>query len=126
MELVIRSKYLIGLGLVALLLNLTLLPIVFTGAVAGAIDDKFATFPLDTICGQDGDCDSVETSWATSTSTRDYYAWNLTNADNVLENQAPPKYERKGPYTYQITSHKTLLEHDAEKGELTYNVINYF
>ena len=126
MELVARSKFLIGAGLVALLLNLTLLPIVFTGAVAGAIDDKFATFPLDTICGQDGNCDSVETGWATSTSTRDYYAWDLTNADNVLENQVPPKYERKGPFTYQITSHKTLLEHDAEKGELTYNVINSF
>jgi len=126
MELVARSKFLIGAALVALLLNLTLLPIVFTGAVAGAIDDKFATYPLDTICGQDGNCDSVETGWATSTSTRDYYAWNLTNADNVLDNQVPTKYERKGPFTYQITSHKTLLEHDAEKGELTYNVVNSF
>jgi len=109
-----------------LLLNLTLLPIVFTSAVAGAIDDNFATYPLDTICGQDGDCDSVEKSWATSVSTRDYYAWNLTNADQVLENQIPPEYERKGPYTYQITSHKTLLNHDAGKGELTYNVVNSF
>lgn len=126
MELVRSSKFLIGFGLVCLLLNLTLLPIVFTSAVAGAIDDNFATYPLDTICGQDGDCDSVEKSWATSVSTRDYYAWNLTNADQVLENQIPPEYERKGPYTYQITSHKTLLNHDAGKGELTYNVVNSF
>jgi hypothetical protein len=125
-ELVRSSKFLIGFGLVCLLLNLTLLPIVFTSAVAGAIDDNFATYPLDTICGQDGDCDSVEKSWATSVSTRDYYAWNLTNADQVLENQIPPEYERKGPYTYQITSHKTLLNHDAGKGELTYNVVNSF
>ncbi len=121
-----RSKFLIGFGLVFLLLNLTLLPIVFTAAVAGAVDDQFATYPLDTICGQDGDCDSVEASWATSISTRDYYAWDLSNEDQVLENQAPPKYDRKGPYTYQITSHKTLLEHDADKGEITYNVVNSF
>ena len=121
-----RSKFLIGFGLVFLLLNLTLLPIVFTAAVAGAVDDQFATYPLDTICGQDGDCDSVEASWATSISTRDYYAWDLSNEDQVLENQAPPKYDRKGPYTYQITSHKTLLKHDADKGEITYNVVNSF
>ena len=109
MELVARSKFLIGAGLVALLLNLTLLPIIFTGAVAGAIDDKFATYPLDTICGQDGNCDSVETGWATSTSTRDYYAWNLTNADNVLENQVPPKYERNSDLTSTISCATSLM-----------------
>ncbi|MDG1557492.1 MAG: hypothetical protein P8Q98_06795 [Candidatus Poseidoniaceae archaeon] len=126
MQLLRSSKLLIGFGLVSLLLNLTILPVVFTGAVAGAVEDNFATYPLDAICGQDGDCDSVEKDWATSTSTRDYYAWDLTNADQVLENQVPPEYERKGPYTYQITSHKTLLEHDATKGELTYNTVNSF
>lgn len=126
MQLLRSGKLFIGFGIVSLLLNLTILPIVFTGAVAGAVEDNFATYPLDTICGQDGDCGSVEKEWATSTSTRDYYAWNLTNADQVLENQVPPEYERKGPYTYQITSHKTLLEHDATKGELTYNTINSF
>lgn len=126
MQLLRSGKLFIGFGIVSLLLNLTILPVVFTGAVAGAVEDNFATYPLDTICGQDGDCGSVEKDWATSTSTRDYYAWNLTNADQVLENQVPPEYERKGPYTYQITSHKTLLEHDATKGELTYNTINSF
>ena len=126
MEHVIRSKFLLGVGIAVLLLNLTLLPIVFTGAVPGAVADKFETYPLDSICGEDGDCDSVEDGWATSTSTRDYYAWDLTNADDVLESQVPPIYQKKGPYTYQITSQKTLLEHDANKGELTYNTVNSF
>ena len=126
MEHVLRSKFLLGVGIAVLLLNLTLLPIVFTGAVPGAVADKFETYPLDSICGEDGDCDSVEDGWATSTSTRDYYAWDLTNADDVLESQVPPIYQKKGPYTYQITSQKTLLEHDADKGELTYNTVNSF
>ena len=126
MEHVIRSKFLLGVGIAVLLLNLTLLPIIFTGAVPGAVADKFETYPLDSICGEDGDCDSVEDGWATSTSTRDYYAWDLTNADDVLESQAPPIFQKKGPYTYQITSQKTLLEHDADKGQLTYNTVNSF
>ena len=40
----LRDKYLIGIGLACLLLNVTLLPIVFTGAVEGAVEDKFETF----------------------------------------------------------------------------------
>ncbi|RZD39625.1 MAG: hypothetical protein CXT71_03690 [Methanobacteriota archaeon] len=126
MEIVPRVKFLIGVGLTALLLNLTLLPIVFTGAVPGAVEDKFATYPLDTACGQDGDCNSVEDSWAVSTSTRDYYAWDLTNLNEVLEGQSTPKYQKKGPYTYEITSQKTILDHDKNNGELTYNVVNSF
>ena len=126
MEMGLRDKVLIGVGLSALLLNLTLIPLVFTGAVPGAVEDKFATFPLDSICGEDGDCNTIEESWAISTSTRDYYAWDLTNSNEVLEDQAVPKYEKKGPYTYEITSEKTLLEHDKDKGELTYNVVSSF
>jgi len=126
MELNLRDKFLIVVGLSALLLNLTIIPIVFTGAVPGAVEDKFKTYPLDSACGEDGDCNSVEGSWAISTTTRDYYAWDLTNVNEVLEDQELPKYEKKGPYTYQITSEKTLLEHDKENGELTYNVVNSF
>ncbi len=123
---VLREKVLMGIGLTALLLNLTLLPIVFTGAVPGAVEDKFSTYPLDTICGDDDDCSSVEENWSISTTTRDYYAWNLENANDVQNNQAAPEYSKRGPYTYDITSEKTLLEHDSSNGELTYNVINSF
>ena len=126
MKIGLRDKFLIGVGLSALLLNLTLLPLVFTGAVPGAVEDKFATYHLDSACGEDGDCSSVEESWVISTTTRDYYAWDLTNENEVLEGQASPTYEKKGPYTYEITSEKTFLEHDKEEGELTYNVVNSY
>ena len=126
MEIVLRNKFLVGVGLSALLLNLTLIPIIFTGAVPSAVEDKFETYPLDSICGEDGDCDSIDESWAMSTTSRDYYAWDLTNANDVLESQASPLYEKKGPYTYDITTEKTFIEHDKDNGELTYNVVNSF
>ena len=126
MQVMLRDKYLIGIGLACLLLNVTLLPIVFTGAVEGAVEDKFETYPLDSICGEDGDCDTLEEDWIVSTTSRDYYAWDITNLQEVIDNQAEPDYKRMGPYTYDITSEKTLIEHDSYKGHLTYNVVKTF
>ena len=125
MEFGLRDKVLIGLGLTFLLLNLTLIPIVFTGAVPDAVDEKFETYPLDSACGEDGDCDSVDSEWATSTSLRDYYAWDITNLEEVM-NGSDPTYEKMGPFTYEITSKKTLISHDASAGEMTYNVVKSF
>ena len=122
----LRDKVMIGVGLTFLLLNLTLLPIVFTGAVPDAVDEKCETFPLDAACGEDGDCATVEDDWAISTSQRDYFAWDVTNLDDVMNNGDTPTYQKMGPFTYDITSTKTLIEHDAEAGELTYNQVKSF
>ena len=126
MQVTIRDKLLIGIGSVCLLLNLTLLPLIFTNAVHGAVEDNFETYPLDSICGEDGDCSTVEESWELSTTSRDYYAWDLVNLDDVLQFQVEPQYEKMGPYTYDITSEKTLIEHDKQNGEITYNVLKSF
>ena len=106
----LRDKVMIGVGLTFLLLNLTLLPIVFTGAVPDAVDEKFETYPLDAACGEDGDCSTVEANWATSTAQRDYYAWDVTNLADVMATGATPTYQKMGPFTYDITSTKTLID----------------
>ena len=126
MQVFYSNKILLGAATFLLLINVTFLPMVFTSAVPGAVEEKFATFPLDSACGDDGNCDSVEDSWATTTVTRDYYAWNLANLEDVLAEGAEPRYVEKGPYTYEITSEKTLLEHDEQNGELTYNVVKSY
>ena len=126
MQVMVRDKLLIGIGFTCLFLNLTLLPLVFTNAVEGAVEEEFETFPLDSACGKDGDCDTLEEDWLESTTTRDYYAWDITNLQDVLQNQAAPNYKKMGPYTYEITSEKTLIEHDSNEGHLTYNVVKSF
>ena len=119
------NKVLLSLASVCFLLSMTALPLIFTNAVPAAVEENFATFPLDTICGSDGDCNDVENDWTFSTTTRDYYAWDLDNLDDVVNNNAEPRYVKKGPYSYTITSEKTLLNHDTDNGELTYNVVNH-
>lgn len=126
MQTSVLNKFLLGLAAVCLIANITALPIIFTGAVPGAVEENFATFPLDSACGSDGDCDSIEDDWATSITNRDYFAWNLANLDQVLNENAEPRYEKRGPYTYEITSEKTILNHNEDNGELTYNVVKSY
>jgi hypothetical protein len=126
MQTSVLNKFLLGLAAVCLIANMTALPIIFTGAVPGAVEENFATFPLDSACGSDGDCDSIEDDWATSITNRDYFAWNLANLDQVLNENAEPRYEKRGPYTYEITSEKTILNHNEDNGELTYNVVKSY
>ena len=121
-----RDKMMIGVGLTFLLLNVTLIPIVFTGAVSGAVEENFETFPMDSACGEDGDCSTIEADWATSTSRRDYYAWDITNLDDVIGDGDTPEYQKMGPFTYEITSKKTLISHDEDAGEMTYNLVKSF
>ena len=126
MQVSVLNKILLSLATICLVANMSALPIVFTSAVPNAVEENFATFPLDSACGEDGDCSSVESDWEVSVATRDYYAWDLVNLDDVLAEEALPKYLKKGPYTYEITSEKTLLNHDSENGELTYNVVKSY
>ena len=112
---------LLGTGVAVILLNVTLLSMVATGAVEGAVDDNFATFPLDEAC-EDTDCTTMKADWTTSTSEQDYYVWSMTNSAAVAaDSSVEPAYEKVGPFTYSITSTKTFISHDSTAGELKYS-----
>ncbi len=104
---------------------LFLIPIILIGPIAASgVEDKvneaFATRPMDDACADDS-CSSLKADFASSTTTRDYYAWNITNLDAVLDNGATPEYEQIGPFQYDITTTRTLVSHDATAGHLTYS-----
>ena len=112
---------LLGTGVAVLLLNVTLLSMLATGAVEGAVDDKFATFPLDEAC-EDTACTTMKADWTTSTSEQDYYVWSMTNSAAVsADASVEPVYEKVGPFTYSITSTKTYISHDATAGTMKYS-----
>lgn len=102
-----------------LMLNLALIAPIATGAVPDAVAEATAEAPKDAICSND-DCTEIESDWASSSTDRDFYAWNLTNLGGVLGGDAPV-YEEIGPVTYTITSDRHLVEHNSTSGELTYH-----
>ena len=78
-----RNVGVLVVGFLLLGVNLLVLGPMATGGVQGAVDETFATYPKDKACAND-DCSEVNEDWATSVSTRDYYAWTLTNPDDVF------------------------------------------
>ena len=109
----------LGAGLMFLILNLAILAPIATGAVPDAVAEATAEAPKDDICSND-DCTEFESDWLSSSTDRDFYAWNLTNLGDVMMGNAPV-YEEVGPVTYTITSERTMLAHDADAGEITYH-----
>ena len=111
-----KNVVLAVVGVLLLALNVAVVGTVATGAVEGAVGDMFATYPKDEICAND-DCSEVNEDWLTSTSERDYYAWNLTNLDEMIAiPQTDAVYEKAGPVTYEISTERTFLAHDADAG----------
>ena len=102
-----------------ILLNLVLLSPIATSMVEDAVEDNFETYPYDSACA-DSDCTTAEEDWASSTSDRSYYAWNLTNADAVMAGEAPV-YEKLGPFDYEITTTRNIIEFNKSAGTLTYD-----
>ena len=114
MSMLSNSKMMLGAALVCLILSAPL-SMLSTGAVEGAVEDNFETFPADNICAND-DCTEAEEDWANSTGERSYYAWNLTNPG-----AAEPVYEKVGPFEYDISYTREIIAFDETAGTLTYS-----
>ena len=112
-------------GIVLILLNVAALAPMATGAVEDVVDETFETYTKDSICAND-DCTEAEEDWASSTAQRDYYAWDVTNVADVMATGATPETEKVGPFTYDITTTRTINSYDAAVGEVTYNAVKTF
>ena len=121
-----RNVIFVAAGLVLVAFNMAVVGTVATGAVEGAVQEMFQTFTKDNICSND-DCTSLNDDWLTSTSERDYYAWNLTNLDEMLADYTVDAvYDQVGPVTYEINTERTMVEYDSEAGTITYSEINTY
>ena len=112
-------------GIVLILLNVAALAPMATGAVEDVVDETFETYTKDSICADDA-CEVAEEDWASSTAQRDYYAWDVTNVADVMATGATPVTEKVGPFTYDITTTRTINSYDAAAGEVTYNAVKTF
>jgi len=114
MSMLSNSKVMLGAALAFLILSAPL-SVLSTGAVEDAVDENFETFPTDTACAND-ECTEAEEDWATSTGERSYYAWNLTNPG-----AAEPVYEKVGPFDYDITYTREIIDFNKTAGTMTYS-----
>ena len=125
MSLLKSDKSMLAAGLMFLVLNLAVFAPLSTGGVQDAVDEKFSTYTKDVACAND-DCTKANDDWAISTTQRDYSAWSITNVDDIMANGTEPVYEEVGPFTYDITSTRTITGHNATAGTLTYDQVKSF
>ena len=65
--------------------------------------------------------------WLNATSTRSFYAWNLTNVGELqADDSADMQFEKMGPFTYELTTKREVLYHDESAGTLTYREYNVY
>ena len=83
MSILKSDKAMLGAGLMFLILNVAILAPIATGAVPDAVAEATAEAPKDDICSND-DCTEIEADWASSSTDRDFYGWNLTNLGEVM------------------------------------------
>ena len=121
-----KNMVFIVVGVMLAAFNIAVVGTVATGAVEGGVQAAFQTHTKDTICAND-DCSEVNEDWATSTSERSYYAWHLSNYEEILNDPTlDEEFEQVGPVVYEITAERTLVEHDAEAGTISYTQVNSF
>ena len=114
----------LGAALALLVLSAPL-SMLSTAGVEAAVEENFETFTKDNACAND-DCTEAESDWSSSTSQRDYYAWNITNVGDVMASNAAPMYEKVGPFTYDITHTRTIVDYNESAGTMTYNQVKSF
>ncbi|RJU83055.1 MAG: hypothetical protein DWB99_03130 [Candidatus Poseidoniales archaeon] len=124
MSMLNNSKMMLGAALALLVLSAPL-SMMSTAGVEAAVEENFETFTKDNACAND-DCTEAESDWASSTSQRDYYAWNITNVDDVMATNAAPMYQKVGPFTYDITHTRTIVDYNESAGTMTYNQVKSF
>ena len=76
----------IGSSLVLLVLNLAIIAPMATSAVQDVVDDM-------TVMTEETWTDD---EWLNSTDERSYYAWSISNIDDVIANGSGAEYERVG------------------------------
>ena len=65
-------------------------------------------------------------SWVESTSQRSYFAYSITNPEEVVGGTAGPELTKMGPFIYNVTVHNEMLEWDEEGGTITYSSYDVF
>ena len=121
-----KNVVLLVAGLLLASFNLAVIGTVATGAVDDAVGEALQTYTKDTICA-DETCEVANSDWATSTSERSYYAWNMTNSEAVMaDSTLAPEFEQVGPVVYEIVAERELLSYDSEAGTITYSEVKTY
>jgi len=122
-----KANIAIGIGSILLLVNIGL-------AVTGFVDGQIQSGVNEQVLqGNDGLDESgnqnysidYDDDWLVSTSERTYFANSITNLEDVLDGN-DPIHEMMGPFIYEVTTTREILDFDYDLQTITYSEYDVF
>ena len=121
-----KASALLVIGLVLIGINFLALAPFVAGQVEAGVQDVVA----DGYDGYDDDGNKDYTTdyddeWLVSTSERVYFAYSLDNPEGVDAGEAH-EFTKMGPFIYEVTTTREILDFDYDAGEITYSEFDSF
>ena len=114
-----RATKAIGLGAMLLLVNVI---VGVTGVVDGLIESGVQDNVQSSMVGEE----DFGEDWLNSTGERVYFAYNIVDESALSTENPSDAYEYMGPFIYEVTTHREILEFDSDKGEIKYSEYETF
>ena len=121
-----KASAILAVGIMLIGINFLALAPFVAGQVEAGVQDVVA----DGYDGYDDDGNENYTAdyddeWLVSTSERVYFAYSLDNPDGVDAGEAH-EFTKMGPFIYEVTTTREILDFDYEAGEITYSEYDSF
>jgi len=121
-----KASVIVTTGLMLIAINFLALAPFVAGQVEAGVQDVVA----DGYDGYDDDGKENYTAdyddeWLISTSERVYFAYSLDNPDGVDAGEAH-EFTKMGPFIYEVTTTREILDFDYDAGEMTYSEYDSF
>ena len=121
-----KASAILAVGIMLIGINFLALAPFVAGQVEAGVQDVVG----DGYDGYDDDGNENYTAdyddeWLVSTSERVYFAYSLDNPDGVDAGEAH-EFTKMGPFIYEVTTTREILDFDYEAGEITYSEYDSF
>ena len=121
-----KATAILAVGIMLIGINFLALAPFVAGQVEAGVQDVVA----DGYDGYDDDGNENYTAdyddeWLVSTSERVYFAYSLDNPDGVDAGEAH-EFTKMGPFIYEVTTTREILDFDYDAGEITYSEYDSF
>jgi hypothetical protein len=114
-----RNKMAIAIGAMLLMVNIGMAATGFVdGLIEGAVADQIAE-------SYDEQSDFDE-EWHISTAERVYFANSITDQSALESDNPADAFTMMGPFIYEVTTTREILEFDSEGGSMTYSEYDVF
>ena len=106
------------IGIMLVGVNATIVTSTFDGLISEGMADNVAS-----AYAQD---ELIDDDWNESISEKVYFGYNLTDIDALSSEDPSNAYTKVGPWIYNVTSHKELLDWNEVEGTMTYSEYEVF